>query len=94
MKHICCENVRELQSEISLHPRSPREADPDHVRTKRQAYQVYVGGDVSITVDQSGQPESGVWGHWNGNHDCSRTCGGGVQIEKRQCKYVDFVLVS
>uniref|UniRef100_A0A914X678 Uncharacterized protein n=1 Tax=Plectus sambesii TaxID=2011161 RepID=A0A914X678_9BILA len=72
-------------TEISLHPRSPREADPAQLRKKRQAYQVYVGGDVSITVDHQGQAESGVWGYWNVDRECSRTCGGGVQIEKRQC---------
>lgn len=53
---------------------------------KRQAYQVYVGGDTSVSVDKGGQAESGVWGQWTKDAECSRTCGGGVYVEKRQCK--------
>uniref|UniRef100_A0A915C8V4 Papilin n=1 Tax=Parascaris univalens TaxID=6257 RepID=A0A915C8V4_PARUN len=70
---------------IYLYPGSPAEADPESIRVKRQAYQVYVGGDVSVTVDKSGQAETGAWGPWTSDQECSRTCGGGVQIEKRQC---------
>uniref|UniRef100_A0A0M3JG81 Papilin (inferred by orthology to a C. elegans protein) n=1 Tax=Anisakis simplex TaxID=6269 RepID=A0A0M3JG81_ANISI len=73
-----------------LYHGSPREADPESLRIKRQAYQVFVGGDVSVTVDKSGQAETGVWGPWLGDQECSRTCGGGVKIEKRQCKLVFF----
>ncbi|CAB3397113.1 unnamed protein product [Caenorhabditis bovis] len=68
-----------------LHPLSPPERDPMSTRSKRQAYQVYVDGDVSVTVDKSGQKETGNWGPWVPEQQCSRTCGGGVQIEKRQC---------
>lgn len=69
-----------------MHSKSPPEADPDSIRAKRQAYQVYVGGDQSVTVDKSGQAETGLWGPWIRDKECSRTCGGGVQIEKRQCR--------
>lgn len=57
-------------------------------RMKRQAYQVYVDGDVSVTVDKSGQKETGNWGPWVPENECSRSCGGGVQLEKRQCRLV------
>jgi hypothetical protein len=75
-------------AKVTLHPRSPPEADPALLRTKRQAYQVNIDGDVSVTVDQTGggHIESGAWGHWHKDGDCSRTCGGGVYKEKRECK--------
>uniref|UniRef100_A0A1I7YQE6 Thrombospondin type 1 domain protein n=1 Tax=Steinernema glaseri TaxID=37863 RepID=A0A1I7YQE6_9BILA len=72
--------------EVRLHPLSPAEVDPAQARVKRQAYQVHVAGDVSVTVDKSGQAETGAWGPWTPEQECSRTCGGGVQVEKRQCK--------
>ncbi|GMT09209.1 hypothetical protein PFISCL1PPCAC_506 [Pristionchus fissidentatus] len=68
-----------------LHPASPAETDPAPARAKRQAYQVYVDGDTSVTVDKSGEAETGAWGAWAPEGACSRTCGGGVQTEKRQC---------
>uniref|UniRef100_A0AC35TVW4 Papilin n=1 Tax=Rhabditophanes sp. KR3021 TaxID=114890 RepID=A0AC35TVW4_9BILA len=71
--------------EIKLHPSSPPEQSPDLLRAKRQAYQIYVDGDVSVTVDKSGNAETGSWNNWALEKECSRTCGGGVQIEKRQC---------
>uniref|UniRef100_A0A915DXP0 Uncharacterized protein n=1 Tax=Ditylenchus dipsaci TaxID=166011 RepID=A0A915DXP0_9BILA len=69
--------------QVPLHPLSPKEADPESARVKRQAYQITVGDDVSITVDKG--TESGVWGHWTQEKPCSRSCGGGVQVEKRDC---------
>ncbi|EPB74917.1 hypothetical protein ANCCEY_05979 [Ancylostoma ceylanicum] len=67
-----------------LHPLSPPETNPASARAKRQAYQVYVDGESSVSLDKTGQTESGPWGQWT-PEECSRTCGGGVQIEKRQC---------
>ncbi|VDM61275.1 unnamed protein product [Angiostrongylus costaricensis] len=67
-----------------LHPLSPLETNPASSRAKRQAYQVYVDGDSSVTLDKTGQAENGPWGPWVPG-ECSRTCGGGVQTEKRQC---------
>ena len=29
---------------------------------------------------------SGKWGDWNSDQDCSRTCGGGVLVESRECQ--------
>uniref|UniRef100_A0A0K0FAQ1 Papilin (inferred by orthology to a D. melanogaster protein) n=1 Tax=Strongyloides venezuelensis TaxID=75913 RepID=A0A0K0FAQ1_STRVS len=77
--------INHVNSDIPIHPFSPPEISPDIIREKRQAYQVYVHGDVSVTVDKSGNAETGNWGQWNLEKECSRTCGGGVQIEKRQC---------
>ncbi|CAJ0561770.1 unnamed protein product, partial [Mesorhabditis spiculigera] len=68
-----------------LHPASPALNDPTAYRAKRQAYQVYSGDDVSVTVDKSGMAEKGNWGPWTAENQCSRTCGGGVQAEKRTC---------
>ncbi|KAK6034146.1 hypothetical protein COOONC_28351 [Cooperia oncophora] len=67
-----------------LHPLSPPETSPASARAKRQAYQVYVDGESSVSLDKTGQTESGPWGPWV-PEQCSRTCGGGVQTEKRQC---------
>ncbi|CAI4225042.1 unnamed protein product [Auanema sp. JU1783] len=68
-----------------LHAGSPALTDPSSARVKRQAYQVYVDGDSTVSVDKSGQAETGAWGQWSSEAQCSRTCGGGVQVEKRQC---------
>ncbi|CAD6186601.1 unnamed protein product [Caenorhabditis auriculariae] len=70
---------------MRLHPLSPPEREPMSARAKRQAYQVFVDGDTAVTVDKSGQKETGNWGPWTPEQGCSRTCGGGVQVEKRQC---------
>uniref|UniRef100_A0A1I7RSD0 Papilin n=1 Tax=Bursaphelenchus xylophilus TaxID=6326 RepID=A0A1I7RSD0_BURXY len=72
------------ENEISLHPLSPPE---DNLRFKRQTYQLSVNGDAFVTVDKygGGQAESGAWGPWTRDGECSRTCGGGVQTEKRLC---------
>ncbi|VDL81634.1 unnamed protein product [Nippostrongylus brasiliensis] len=67
-----------------LHPLSRPEISPAEARVKRQAYQVYVDGDSSVSLDKTGQSETGPWGPWT-PEQCSRTCGGGVQTEKRQC---------
>ncbi|KAL3087023.1 hypothetical protein niasHS_005262 [Heterodera schachtii] len=86
--------------ELPLHPSSPphRKAPPAQhqqqrhfiqysaggARSKRQAYQVYLGNDVSVSVDR-GQKDSGPWGPWTVERECSRTCGGGVYTERRIC---------
>lgn len=74
-----------------MYPGSPLEADPEVIRSRRQAYQVYQGGDTSVTVDKSGHVETGPWGPWTHEQQCSRTCGGGVQIERRICAYAFFL---
>uniref|UniRef100_A0A915Q5B9 Papilin n=1 Tax=Setaria digitata TaxID=48799 RepID=A0A915Q5B9_9BILA len=78
--------MNKLQSkQISLYPSSPSETDPSILRSRRQAYQIYQGGDNSITMDKTGQVEAGPWGPWFLEQQCSRTCGGGVQMERRTC---------
>ncbi|KAK6107830.1 Kunitz/Bovine pancreatic trypsin inhibitor domain family protein [Brugia pahangi] len=70
---------------IQLYPGSPLEADPALLRNRRQAYQIYQGGDKSITMDKTGRIESGPWGPWIIEKQCSKTCGGGVLMERRIC---------
>ncbi|KAI6186600.1 hypothetical protein M3Y98_00150400 [Aphelenchoides besseyi] len=72
---------------ISLHPNSPLEADPAHLRIRRQAYQTTTAdGESTVTVDHTGgNAESGSWGQWQREGECSRSCGGGVYKEKRSC---------
>ena len=71
---------------LPLHPNSPPEADETVMRKKRQAYQVYSGNnEISISGDR-GVAESGPWGAWTPERECSRTCGGGIKTETRACK--------
>jgi len=79
-------NSVEVEETIPLHPNSPAEADPHTLRLKRQAYQIYIDDQPTLTVDPAeGQRESGPWGGWTEGRACSRTCGGGVAMEKREC---------
>ncbi|KAL3985162.1 Kunitz/Bovine pancreatic trypsin inhibitor domain family protein [Acanthocheilonema viteae] len=78
-------STKQENDQISLYPASPLEADPALLRNRRQAYQVYQGGDTSITMDKTGRVESGPWGPWSLEKECSKTCGGGVQMERRSC---------
>ncbi|KAI6189901.1 hypothetical protein M3Y97_00058300 [Aphelenchoides bicaudatus] len=70
---------------VSLHPLSPVEADARTLRIKRQAYQVNIDGDVTVTLDSGNTIETGSFGPWHREGDCSRSCGGGVYKEKREC---------
>ncbi|CAK5065084.1 unnamed protein product [Meloidogyne enterolobii] len=75
------------EEELPLHPLSPPERLPKNdkkIITKRQAYQVYLGGEASVSIDK-GAEDSGPWGEWTKERDCSRSCGGGVLIERRLC---------
>uniref|UniRef100_A0A158R5U1 Papilin n=1 Tax=Syphacia muris TaxID=451379 RepID=A0A158R5U1_9BILA len=65
------------QEKLPLHPKSPQEADPTSLRLKRQ---VYLSG-ASENADDDPQH----WGNWMPSGECSRTCGGGVLLEKRKC---------
>ncbi|MCP9259675.1 Papilin [Dirofilaria immitis] len=78
-------STKQEAKQINLYPGSPPEADPALLRSRRQAYQVYQGGDTSITIDKTGRIETGPWGPWFLEKQCSRTCGGGVQMERRIC---------
>lgn len=71
---------------LALHPRSPREAaddvSPPHPsvrRVKRQAYELQLDNEVSVmTVDkEQGEKETGNWGPWTKDRECSRSVGGG-----------------
>jgi hypothetical protein len=52
---------------------SPQEADPRTIRHKRQAYQVNIDGDVTVTVDQNagGNIETGAFGPWHRDGEVS-----------------------
>jgi hypothetical protein len=50
---------------LPLHPLSP----PESLRRKRQAYQVYLGGETSVSVDQ-GAGDSGPWSEWAKEREC------------------------
>ncbi|OZC05173.1 hypothetical protein X798_07848 [Onchocerca flexuosa] len=76
---------KQEMKQISLYPGSPLESDPAILRSRRQAYQVYQGDDNSITMDKTGRVETGPWGPWFLEKQCSKTCGGGVQMERRTC---------
>uniref|UniRef100_A0A914I3N7 Papilin n=1 Tax=Globodera rostochiensis TaxID=31243 RepID=A0A914I3N7_GLORO len=71
---------------LPLHPSSPPHRQPaQQNRAKRQAYQVYLGNEVSVSVDRGQVVDEGPWGAWTVERQCSRTCGGGVYVERRIC---------
>ncbi|KRY54793.1 Papilin, partial [Trichinella britovi] len=74
-KHVSTVTTAESQDLVE-HPLS---------RKARQAYAVFGAGESGLSVEGVGQEESGPWEPWEVIRECSRTCGGGVQIETRNC---------
>jgi hypothetical protein len=67
---------------LPLHPLSPPERPQilALARAKRQAYQVYLGTDVSVSMDQ-GAGDSGPWGEWGQQRECCEFCGADFNIK-------------
>lgn len=40
-----------------------------------------------LAGETSHEPEAGPWGEWGPPSACSRSCGGGVSTQLRQCQY-------
>ncbi|XP_015589222.1 papilin isoform X3 [Cephus cinctus] len=57
-----------------------------HGRHRRQHGESYL--PASFVLD-SEEPERGTWGPWSTPSSCSRSCGGGVAHQKRQCLDID-----
>ena len=43
-------------------------------------------GVLSFVYNTDTDESSGKWGDWISDQDCSRTCGGGVLVESRECQ--------
>ncbi|KAF4523766.1 hypothetical protein B566_EDAN013594, partial [Ephemera danica] len=55
-----------------------------HSRHKRQRYESSSYQPSSYVLDGP-EDEAGNWGPWSDPSDCSRSCGGGVAHQTRQC---------
>ncbi|XP_061414508.1 LOW QUALITY PROTEIN: thrombospondin type-1 domain-containing protein 4 [Lethenteron reissneri] len=61
----------------------PHEIPPEH-RKVRERIRRQLPGSQAEEVD-TGPPGQGTWGPWGPWSDCSRTCGGGVRMQTREC---------
>ncbi|XP_017766959.1 PREDICTED: papilin-like [Eufriesea mexicana] len=57
-----------------------------HERHRRQHGESYLTSSFVLDTDE---PERGTWGPWSSPSSCSRTCGGGVTHQIRQCLDID-----
>jgi len=53
-----------------------------HGRHRRQHGESYLPSNFVLDTDE---PERGNWGPWSNPSSCSRSCGGGVAHQTRQC---------
>lgn len=61
-----------------------------HGRHRRQHGGSYLPGSF---VPDTDEPERGNWGPWSTPSSCSRSCGGGVAHQTRQCLDIEWVLI-
>ncbi|KAL6256089.1 hypothetical protein P5V15_013324, partial [Pogonomyrmex californicus] len=57
-----------------------------HGRHRRQHGESYLSNSFALDTDE---PERGNWGPWSTPSSCSRSCGGGVAHQTRQCLDID-----
>ncbi|RLU15132.1 hypothetical protein DMN91_013019 [Ooceraea biroi] len=57
-----------------------------HGRHRRQHGESYLPSSFVLDTDE---PEGGNWGPWSSPSSCSRSCGGGVAHQTRQCLDID-----
>ncbi|CAM9903233.1 unnamed protein product [Lampetra planeri] len=68
----------------------PHEIPPEHRKARslrhgvRERIRRQLPGSQAEEVD-TGPPGQGTWGPWGPWSDCSRTCGGGVRMQTREC---------
>lgn len=61
-----------------------------HGRHRRQHGGSYLPGSF---VPETDEPERGNWGPWSTPSSCSRSCGGGVAHQTRQCLDIEWVII-
>lgn len=62
-----------------------------HERHRRQHGENYLSSSFVLDTDEA---ERGTWGPWSSASSCSRSCGGGVAQQIRQCFDVEWVLIT